>query len=160
MEMAVNGLVHLTSSLAATLLVMPATAGPARVAPDLSTRTRMDLQDLSAVVVMVAHLHPHVALGTGNGVMDNTFQDPRISRPSVSSLALRTILTKAILVSTSPTTTISQWKHLVTMSQNQSFLSQTHLLTTICLATLSSPDTLCLHQYKNTPSPLLWVAAI
>jgi hypothetical protein len=160
MEIAANGLVHLTSSLAATLLVLSATAGPVRVAPDLSTRTRMDLRDLSAVVAMAAHLDRHVALGTDSGVTDNTFQDPRISRPSASSLALRTILTKATPVSTSPTTTISQWKHLATMSQNQSLLSQTHLLTTICLATLSSPDTQCLHQCRNTPSPLLWVAAI
>jgi hypothetical protein len=160
MELAANGLVHLTSSLAATLLVLSATAGPVRVAPDLSTRMRMDLQDLSAVVAMVVHLDQHVGLGTDSGVTDNTFQDLRISRPSASSLALRMILTKVIPVSTSPTTTISQWKHLVTMSQNQSLRLQTHLLTTICLATLSSPDTQCLHQCRNTPSPSLWVVAI
>jgi hypothetical protein len=108
METAANGLVHLTSSLAATLLVLSATAGPAKVALGLSTRTRMDLRDLSAAVAMVAHLDRHVAPGTDSGVTDNTFQDPRISKPSASSLALRTILIKAILVSTSPTTTTSQ----------------------------------------------------
>jgi hypothetical protein len=160
METAANGLVHLTSSLAATLLVLSATAGQARVALGLSTQTHMDLGDLSEAVAIVAHLHRHVAPGTDSGVTDNTFQGPRISRRNASSLAWRTILTKVILVSTSPTTTISQWKHLVTMSQNQFFLSQTHLLTTICLATLSSPDTQCPHQCRNTPLPSLWVAAI
>src|ERR1700744_2407180 len=96
METAANGLVHLTSSLAATLLVLSATAGQAKVALGLSTQTHMDLGDLSAAAVMGAHLDRHAVPATVSGGTDNTCQDPRISGRSATSLAGRAILTKEV----------------------------------------------------------------
>lgn len=161
MVLAANGLAHQTSSRAATL--PPAMAGQRRVLNDPLTQTPTAILQQAVVRIVAAAGIPldrrRVGRETVSGVMDNTYQVPRTLRPSVSCLASPVTPTKAILVSTSPTTTTFPWKHLATMFRNLSLLSITHLLTTICSATSSLLDTLSLRQCKSTPSPLSWLVA-
>lgn len=112
---------------------------------------------LTAILLLAAVQSPLTEVAaTDNGAMESTLLDQLTHVLSESCLVFSMTQLSNRLVSTLRSTTTFQSKHLVTMFQNQSQPSLTHLLMTISSATSSLHTTKSQLQFRSTLFQSLW----